>query len=171
MKLIIHDGDKEFEKSIRDKLLGVGEEADIITDDGTIKNCIGCFGCWVKTPGRCVLQDSYNEMGKLMGNSSELIIISSGIYGTYSPFVRNVLDRSLSYIHPYFTKRENEIHHKVRYQNRLLINVFFYGDINEEEKKTAERTVRANVLNFNSILGKIEFFNTKEEVVNENSIN
>lgn len=22
-----------------------------------IANCVGCFGCWTKTPGRCVIRD------------------------------------------------------------------------------------------------------------------
>ena len=23
----------------------------------TIANCMGCFGCWVKSPGKCVIRD------------------------------------------------------------------------------------------------------------------
>lgn len=157
MKLIIHDGEKEYEAWLLEHLVKQGEKAEIITDDGTIKNCIGCFGCWTKTPGRCVLADQYNRMGEKMGHADELIIVSRCVYGTYAPFVRNVLDRCLPYIHPYFTKREHEIHHKKRYQNRLLTSVYFYGDCSEDEKITAEKTVKANILNFNGILKEIKF--------------
>ncbi|ABX41374.1 hypothetical protein [Lachnoclostridium phytofermentans] len=91
------------------------EEVVVISDDGTIKDCIGCFGCWLKPPGLCVLKDNYQTMGALLGATSSLLIISKCTYGTYSPFIRNVLDRSLPYIHPDFTKREGEIHHKLRF--------------------------------------------------------
>ena len=164
MKLIIHDGNQEYEAWIRENFLEQGEKAEIVTDNGTIINCIGCFGCWVKTPGRCVLKDDYNRMGEMMAHAEELIIISRCVYGTYSPFVRNILDRCLPYIHPYFTKREKEIHHKARYFNRLRTSVYFYGDCTEEEKKTALRTVKANVLNFNGILEHISFSESREQI-------
>lgn len=167
MKLIIHDGDSQYEAWIRKNILKEEEQAEIITDTGAIKNCIGCFGCWVKTPGRCVLKDDYNQMGQKMAHADELILISRCVYGTYSPFVRNILDRCLPYIHPDFTKREHEIHHKPRYQNRLQTSVYFYGECTEEERKTAVKTVKANVLNFNGTLKCISFWKDKEEKTDE----
>ncbi len=163
MKLIVHDRDLSYETWLRERF--IPKETDIITDDGIIKNCIGCFGCWVKTPGRCVLKDGYAKIGERMAHANELILISQCMYGTYSPFVRNVLDRSLPYLHPDFVKREHEIHHKPRYRNRLRISVYFYGVCTKEEKKTAEKTVRANVLNFNGILENIVFQEHYEDIV------
>lgn len=29
-----------------------------------ITDCLGCFNCWIKTPGRCIVEDSYTEMPK-----------------------------------------------------------------------------------------------------------
>ncbi|AQS08487.1 hypothetical protein CLOBY_05950 [Clostridium saccharobutylicum] len=29
-----------------------------------INGCLGCFNCWLKTPGRCIIEDSYTEMPK-----------------------------------------------------------------------------------------------------------
>lgn len=29
-----------------------------------ITGCLGCFNCWIKTPGRCIVEDSYTEMPK-----------------------------------------------------------------------------------------------------------
>lgn len=164
-KLIIQDGGQESEEWIQKHFMKQGEQTEIITDTGKIQNCIGCFGCWVKTPGRCVLRDDYNRMGEKLGHADELIIISECIYGTYSPFVRNILDRCLPYIHPYFTKREKEIHHKARYQNRLKVSVYFYGECTPEEKETAVKTVRANVLNFNGILYHISFSESRDTIL------
>ncbi len=107
-------------------------------------------------------------MGKKMTHADELILISRCVYGTYSPFVRNILDCCLLYIHPNFIKRANEIHHKPRYRNSLQISVYFYGECTEGERNTTVKKVKANVLNFNGTLKCISFWKDKEEKSDEN---
>ena len=34
-----------------------------------IKNCVGCFGCWVKTPGKCVIRDDATKVYPLIAKS------------------------------------------------------------------------------------------------------
>ncbi len=51
MKLLIHDlNDYEFKN--------LSDDIKIIEKTEPINNCIGCFGCWVKTPAKCVINDS-----------------------------------------------------------------------------------------------------------------
>lgn len=171
MLLVIHDLDEWLNDKIVAKFKKIEKDIFIVSDNGTIKNCIGCFGCWIKTPGRCVLNDDYNSMGELLANSEHLVIISECIYGTYSPFVRNVLDRCLPYIHPDFVKRNGEIHHKPRYKHKVHAIANFYNAKNVEEKKTAASMVNANMLNFNGIVDSIEFFDEWEDIFFENSNN
>ena len=154
MKLLIHDLTTDAFNSLS---LGISEEVKVISDDGTIKNCIGCFGCWIKTPGACILKDHYSDMGELIGKCDEIIVISRCTYGWYSPFIKNVFDRSISYIHPYFVIRNNEMHHKRRYDNQFNLKIYFYGDISNQEMKTAEKMVDANIINLNCKLNKLEF--------------
>ena len=143
---------------------GDGPKTRIITDNGAIKHCIGCFGCWVKTPGKCVLNDQYSEMGALMGCCTELTIISECVYGGFSPFVKNVLDRSISYISPHFATRNGEMHHKRRYDNVINITVHMYGgDITASERETAINLIAANALNFGATIGDINFYATATE--------
>lgn len=166
MKVIIYDMDQQYEEAIRKKYVKDGEEAVLIGDDGSIKNCIGCFGCFMKSPGRCVLNDNYNRMGEIMGHANEVIVLSECIYGTYSTFVRNVLDRTLSTIHPDFTySRNNEMHHRLRYFNNPKYRVYFYGDCTEDEKKTAKEIVDANTLNFGGQSESVEFYENMEELM------
>lgn len=141
-----------------------GEDTVIITDNGSIHHCIGCFGCWTKTPGRCVIHDGYENIGELMGKCSELIVISRCVYGGCSPFVKNLFDRGLGYISPHFTVRGGELHHKRRYDNVIKMSVYFYGDVTEEEKTTARDIVRANALNYDGGVGRVEFFADADEV-------
>ncbi|HEX3016340.1 MAG TPA: flavodoxin family protein [Caproicibacter sp.] len=154
MRLIVHDLSEEQAKSI----LPQDNDTRIIGDDGTIHHCIGCFGCWVKTPAQCVIRDNYGDMGELLSKCEKLIFVSKCCYGGFSPFVKNVIDRGISYSHPYFTIRNGEMHHKRRYENSFLLSAFFYGtDITAQEKKTAENLVHANALNLDCKVGKIQF--------------
>ena len=122
MRLLIHDlNNEEFQELFTKQM----SETMIISDNGTIRHCIGCFGCWVKTPAACVIRDDYGDMGENLSKCKDLIIISKCCYGGFSPFVKNVLDRSISYIHPYFVTRNGEMHHRRRYKNKINLHVLF----------------------------------------------
>ncbi len=68
MRLIIYD----LEKESADKLLPFHNDSNfhIIANDDSIHNCIGCFGCWIKTPGVCIIKDNYQTMGEILSKSS-----------------------------------------------------------------------------------------------------
>ena len=159
MRLIVHDLTEEQAKEI----LPQDTDTRIIGNDGTIHHCIGCFGCWVKTPAQCVIRDNYGDMGELLSKCDELIFVSKCCYGGFSPFVKNVIDRGISYSHPYFTIRSGEMHHKRRYENHFRFSALFYGtDITEQEKKTAENLVHANALNLDCQVEKVRFAPTAD---------
>lgn len=162
MRLVIHDlKTHDFEKLFPDLL----SETMVVSDNGTIHHCIGCFGCWIKTPAACVIRDKYGDMGEYLSKCKELIIISKCYYGGFSPFVKNVLDRSISYIHPYFVIRNGEMHHRRRYNNNINLQVWFYGEnITAKEKLTAEKLVRANAINFDCNVSKVTFSGSVEEI-------
>lgn len=146
MNLIIHDlTDEEF----RSLFSHVRSDTKIISDNGKIQSCIGCFGCWIKTPGECVLRDGYENMGELLSRTEHLIVISRCCFGGYSPFIKNVLDRSISYLLPFFKTVGGETHHKPRYKKDLSLSVYFYGkNLSEAEIQTANKLVKANSVNF-----------------------
>lgn len=146
MNLIIHDlTDEEFHSLFS----RVRSDTKVISDNGKIQSCIGCFGCWIKTPGECVLRDGYENMGELLSQTERLIVISRCCFGGYSPFVKNVLDRSISYLLPFFKTVGGETHHKPRYKKDLSLSVYFYGkNLSEAEIQTANKLVKANSVNF-----------------------
>lgn len=147
MKLIIHDLSNEDFSSISKNIRG---DNIVISKGKGINRCIGCFGCWIKTPGECVIKDDYNKMSEKIASCDELVIISECKYGMYSPFVKNAIDRSISYVHPYFIIRNNEMHHKSRYKKQINMKVYFYGNnISHEEKEIAKELVNGNGINFN----------------------
>lgn len=133
MKLIVTDLEA-FE--LKNGYTTTGDEYQIIKPQGKIHHCVGCFGCWVKTPGKCVIHDGYENTGSMMGSCTELILISQCCYGSVSPFVKAVLDRAISYIHPDFVLRKGEMHHKRRYKNVIAISAYFYA---RREESNANR--------------------------------
>lgn len=162
MKLIITD--------LNELSLNVSGEHKIIKPEGKIQNCIGCFGCWLKTPGICVIHDGYEDTGIYMGKCSEYIIVSRCYFGSVSPFVKCVQDRALSYIHPDFVIKFGEMHHKQRYGNDMAISAYFYGGVNdgdiitEAEKQTARRLIQANADNFGSHVAGVYFYSSLKEM-------
>jgi len=165
LKLLIHDLEEgNFEKLFSN----LTDNMTIVSNDGNIHSCIGCFGCWIKTPGVCVIRDKYGDMGECLSKSDEVIIISKCFYGGFSPFVKNVIDRGISYNHPYFEIRNNEMHHKRRYENHFDLNIIFYGeDITEQEKQTAEKLIKANAINLDCNIKKVMFVQNINEISTE----
>ena len=165
MRLLIHDLEEEQFKSL---LPEMSEEVTIISNNKSIRNCVGCFGCWIKAPGECVIKDDYKYMGKLIAECDELVLISKCYYGGFSPFVKNVLDRSIGYILPYFLIRNGEMHHKSRYKKQLKLSAIVYSDnLTKTERETMESLIVANSLNFNAQEQKVVFCNNTDEVAKQ----
>ncbi len=157
MKLIITD--------LEDFKASVEGDHKIIQPQGNIQNCIGCFGCWARTPGRCVIHDGYENTGIDMSKCTELIFVSRCCYGSVSPFVKTVQDRAISYIHPDFVMRRGEMHHKRRYDNVILLSAYYYGEnITDAEKETARKILEANADNYDGSVKDIYFYKSAEEL-------
>lgn len=165
MDIIIHDLKKEeFEQLFP----GVEKDTYVIYEKESIRSCIGCFGCWIKTPGKCVIKDEYNSIGELLAGAEKVTIISRCYYGGYSPFIKTIWDRSISFLLPFFRTRRDETHHKPRYENTFPIFVYFYGEhISEEEKRVARRLVEANCANFYMSHHEVFFSESIEQLPRE----
>ena len=141
-------------------------DEDILINANEIKQyCIGCFGCWLKTPGTCVIKDGFEHMGRNLSTVDAFILVSKATFGSFSSPVKNVLDRSISYVLPFFTIRNGEMHHGERYHNRLTVSSIFYGDMTEDEKQTARNLLKANAVNLNAALGTARFVEREEDIL------
>ena len=136
MKLLIHDLSREEWEKISHRY----PDVNVIADDNTIRPCNGCFSCWNRTPGECVIKDGYENMGRLIHHSEEVIVISRYTYGGFSSFVKNVFDRCLGYVLPQFEVVNSETHHKKRYDEDKAFIFVFYGPMLSDEDKDAART-------------------------------
>ena len=158
MNLIVSDLPREA--------LCIREGDTLLTpESGGLAPCTGCFGCWIRTPGQCLIADAGQKTGALLGQARRLILVSRCIYGSYSVFVKRVLDRAISYVHPCFTFRYGEMHHRHRYENCLLISAYLYGDdLTTGECETARLLLRANAENLDGVVERVMFCRRSEEL-------
>lgn len=130
VKALILDGSESGDETAKRLLLLLGEtlgnhgleSESIFLRDKHIAPCVGCFNCWLKTPGLCVVADDAREVSRAMIRSDLLIFFSPVTFGGYSWQLKKALDRSICLISPAFTKIGGEVHHKPRYPRypRLL---------------------------------------------------
>ena len=154
MNLVIHDLTEEEWSKVASKYDGW----KVISDNQTIRPCIGCFGCWVKSPGECVIKDGYDQMGALIHHADEVVVISRYTYGGLSSFVKNVFDRSIGWVSPYFEVYEGEMHHKKRYPEDKSISFIFRGKgLTKEDQDKARGYVDAACRNFHAKIKSVTF--------------
>ena len=163
MKTIIHDLGKQI-APLREQS---GKDAVFLDADNRYAPCLGCYSCWLKNPGYCIMKDSLQHIGALFGQSDPLIIISRCDYGGYSSPIKAIVDRSISNSLPFFTWRGGSMHHVSRYSPRQKMLVCFYGDCTDFEKETARQMVEQNRLNLGYDKAEVLFFEDINQLLKE----
>ena len=93
------------------------------------------------------MKDSLKQASRVIGQADEFVIITENLYGTYSPAVKNVLDRSIGISTPLSTYRGKQMHHTLCYGKHNLLKVIVYGDITDREKETFTYMAERNAIN------------------------
>ncbi len=155
-RLIIYD--------IQNETLTAKNDDILFSANPIVKPCMGCFGCWIKTPGRCVISDRCSDIPSYIAKCDEVILISPVLFGSYSESIKAVIDRSIPYVLPYFRIVGGEMHHKMRYKHSFKLKVLFYGECDDEERQIAESLVHANSINFGAKSYEVKFFDGLEEL-------
>lgn len=156
-KYILHDLPPQMESE-----LFQDSNSTIISTKKAFARCKGCFGCWLKTPGICVLHDGMETLGSNVLSSDEIIIISESMYGGFSISMKRLWDRCIPGVLPFFRKINNELHHTPRYAKRPKLRVYFYNakDMLPHEIELAKNLVKANALNFMSDDYEVHFLDS-----------
>jgi hypothetical protein len=116
-----------------------------------LKACIGCFGCWLKTPGLCVIKDDDGKRYLERFVAADLMIFVTRIpFGSYSPAIKRALDRGIPSLLPYFRIYRGEMHHVQRYPRKRRILHIPYGEYSPEEFDTFAELARAHCDNAES---------------------
>ena len=130
-----------------------------------IRNCVGCFGCWTKTPGRCVIRDDAVKVYPLIAQSDKLLYVSRVKYGGYDTIMKTMLERAIPVQQAFIRLLDGETHHVQRSVVPKRATIVAYGVQDEEEKSLFRRLVARNAKNMSFQSYDIHF--TDEESVEE----
>jgi len=160
MRATILDGtraDDEEAKLVRQlieaKLRESGWEFDSETlREARISPCRACLTCWVKTPGRCVIDDDGQRVTGEMIRSDLLVLISPITFGGYSSDLKKAYDRIIPGKLPFFRKFEGETHHPTRTGRPWdLLSVGTIGSPNGEREQLFKDLLYRNSLTARSL--------------------
>jgi multimeric flavodoxin WrbA len=103
----------------------------------SLHHCIGCWGCWVKTPGECSSRDASHEMDHAVIQSDFTLWAAPLKMGFPTELLKMALDKHLPLIHPYMEVAYGEAHHLKRYRRYPRLGLLL-----EKEASTDERDVQ-----------------------------
>ena len=118
--------------------------------DETMAWCVGCFGCWVKTPGVCARSDAGREVAARMARSDVLVYLTPVTFGGYSSELKKALDHLIPILLPDLKKSGGDTRHPQRYERAhdlLAIGTVPAGEAGGAEAQTFRRLVSRNTLN------------------------
>lgn len=158
MRAVILDGSSGDEMVVprgaaESTLREAGYEVETVRlRDLNIADCLGCFGCWVRTPGQCVVQDDGAKVAGSFATSEVVVMMTPVVFGGYSYHLKKALDRSISFALPFFKRVHGEVHHPRRYSSdQWLVGIGLLPRRDEAAQKVFNELVRRNSLNFQPV--------------------
>jgi multimeric flavodoxin WrbA/putative sterol carrier protein len=83
--------------------------------DKKVKNCIGCFTCWTKTPGKCIHRDDMSReiFPRLL--EADLVVYATPLFHhTINATMKAFIERTLPIMEPFMERREGRWQHPAR---------------------------------------------------------
>lgn len=116
-----------------------------------IAYCRGCFGCWVQTPGLCIMDDAARDVARRQIQSDLVVYLTPVTFGGYSAELKKAVDRLLPNISPFFAKIDGEVHHKRRYARYpRFVAVGVLDEPDEESECLFKTLVGRNAINMHA---------------------
>lgn len=142
MRITILNGDpdpaSEFQcylQTVAQRLAAAGHTiATLDLRELDLKNCSGCFGCWVKTPGECVQRGDNAKLCRAAIDADLLLLASPITMGFTTALLKRAADHMIALIHPYFVVENGEVHHRARYAHYPIFGLLLgAGDSDAED--------------------------------------
>ena len=143
MKVIVHDLHENSWQALGMKV----QEKDIVIS--TASSCAGV------------------DIGGMMGNCCQLVLISRCVYGGFSPFVQGVLEKYKKHFGPFLEMRHGQTRYEVKSENKNTFGMVccFYGDnITPREKQSARIQSVSDGISLQANGVKIVFYDTIDKL-------
>ena len=113
MKITIFNGSPRAENGnthvmvaafIKGAVRAGAEVENIFLAKKEINHCRGCFSCWLKTPGKCIIKDDMAGLIEKLA-SSDIIVFATPLYvDNVTGIMKNFMDRMIPAGDPHFEK-------------------------------------------------------------------
>jgi multimeric flavodoxin WrbA len=151
MNIVILNGNQDAAHSAFDsyldqivmRLSGAGHGVTAFTlRDMEIRQCAGCFACWLKTPGLCVHRDDHESILRAYVGSDLVLFASPLVMGFTSALLKRATDRILPILLPYIDGSSGECRHFMRYEKHPLMALLYDPEDDTDDK---DRTIVASM--------------------------
>lgn len=98
---------------------GAGAEVEVVNlRKKKINDCMGCFTCWTKTPGKCVHKDDMTNELYPKWLEADLVVYATPLYHyTMNAAMKAFIERTLPVLEPFFKEHEGKTTHPLRHKH------------------------------------------------------
>ena len=139
---LIDESARDFEQDLQRSFERSNDLAELETfniRDMNIKFCCGCFGCWVRTPGKCVQNDEMPGILRSVIHSDLTVFVSPVQMGFVNSNIKKVCDKLIPLVHPYIDIFYGECHHLKRYNTYPKLGLLLFDE--EQAYKECHDTI------------------------------
>ncbi|MBU2498762.1 MAG: NAD(P)H-dependent oxidoreductase [Proteobacteria bacterium] len=120
------EGQSKTELMLRHLVKGMSEAgADVEVVElrkKNVKNCIGCFTCWTKTPGVCIHKDDMAAELYPKWLQADLVVYATPLYHfTLNAAMKAFIERTLPVLEPFFIQHKGKTAHPLRQDHPKLV--------------------------------------------------
>ena len=142
-------GENGIRNLLAEDLREAGSDVELLSlQNLDIAPCQGCFGCWIQTPGECVIPDAGRDVARTVIQSDLVVFLTPVTFGGYSSTLKKAVDRLIPLVSPYFRRVGGEVHHRPRYRRHpCLVGVGLLDRSDPEAEAVFARLVERNAIN------------------------
>jgi multimeric flavodoxin WrbA len=125
------DTESQFEEYLRELAVSLEHRRHRVTTlavrEMVIAECQRCFGCWVRTPGECLLPDQSELLRQHFVGSDMVLFASPLLMGYPTALTQKAIDRLLPTLLPYWESTETGVRHERRYDKVPVLGVLLHA--------------------------------------------
>lgn len=104
----------------------------VVDANDSIKTCEGCYHCLFVDPGKCKLQDGFEEILKLFIKYDSVIFICNTVFDIFDSNGKKILERFLPIVTIISTYVDGEIRNTPRYNKKYHFGAIYMGDADDK---------------------------------------